>query len=71
MMTMATPLSTVRTTLVLSFLSSVKALCSGGLRLHCLVCCCCSCFNILLMSDLSLSASWVGSLEDACSVGVM
>ena len=70
MMTMATPLSTVRATLVLSFLSSVRALCWGGLRLHCLVCCC-SCFRILLMSDLSSSTSWVGSLEDACSVAVM
>ena len=71
MMTMATPLSALRTNLVLSFLSCVRALHCEGLRLHCLVCCCCSCFSILLTFDLTSSASWVGSLEDACSIAVM
>ena len=71
MMTMATPLSAARTTLELSFLSSVRALHWEGLRLHCLLCCCCRCLSILLTSDLSSSASWVGSLVAACSVEVM
>ena len=68
MMTMATPLSTVRTTLVLSFLTSVRALHWEGLRLHFLLCCC---LSSLLTSDLSSSASWVGNLLAACSVEVM
>ena len=71
MMTMATPLSAVRTTLELSCLSSVRALHLEGLRLHYLLCCCCSCLSILLTSDLSSSVSWVGNLEAACSVEVM
>ena len=71
MMTMAIPLSIVRTTLVLSFLSCVRALHWEGLRLQWLLCCCCSCFSILLTSDLNSSASWAGNLEDACSVAVM
>ena len=71
MMTMATPLSAVRTTLELSCLSSVRDLHWEGLRLHCLLCCCCSCLSILLTSDLSSSASWDGNLLAACSVEVM
>ena len=71
MMTMATPLSAVRTTLELSCFSCVRALCWEGLRLHWLLCCCCCCLRILLTSDLNSSASWAGSLEDACSVAVM
>ena len=39
--------------------------------MHCLLCCSCSCLSILLMSDLSSSASWVGNLLAACSVEVM
>ena len=70
MMTMATPLSAVRTTLELSFPSSVRALHWEGLRLHCLSCCY-NCLNILLTSDLSSSASWVGNLLAVCSVEVM
>ena len=71
MMTMATPLSAVRTTLELSCLSSVRALHWEGLRLHCLLCCCCSCLSILLTSDLSFYASWDGNLLAASPVEVM
>ena len=71
MMTMATPLSTVSITLLLSFLSSVRALHCAGLRLQWLLCCCCCSFNSQLTSDLNSSASCVGSLEDACSVAVI
>ena len=71
MMTMATPLSAVRTTLVLSCLSCVRALHCDGLRLQCLLCCCCCCFRSLFTSDLNSSASWVGSLDDASSVAMM
>ena len=72
MMTMATPLSTVSTTLELSCLSCVRALHCVGFRLHLLLhwdCCCC--LSSLLMSDLNSSASWAGSLEDACSTAGM
>ena len=71
MMTMATPLSAVRTTLVLPSLSCVRALHCAGLRLQWLLCCCSCCFSSLLTSDLNSSASCVGSLEDACSVAMM
>ena len=71
MMTMATPLSAVRTTLELSCFSSVRALHWEGLRLHCLLYCCCNCLRILLTCDLSSSASWDGNLLAACSVEVM
>ena len=69
-MTMATALSVVRTTLELSCLSCVRALHWEGLRLHWLLWWCC-CLRILLTSDLNSSASYAGSLEDACSVAVM
>ena len=71
MMTMANSLSAVRTTLVLSILSSVRALHWEGFRLQGLLCCCCSCLSSLLTSDLNSSASWAGKLEDACSVAVI
>ena len=71
MMTMATPLSAVRTTLEMSCLSSVRVLHWEELRLHCLLCCCCNCLRILLTSDLSSSASWDDNLLAACSVEVM
>ena len=70
MMTMATPLSAVRTTLELSCFSCVRALHWEGLRLHWLLWCCC-CLRILLTSGLNSSASWAGSLEDACFMAVM
>ena len=71
MMTMATPLSAVRTTLEFVLFKFCKGFALGGLRLHCLLCCCCNCLRILLTSDLSSSASWDGSLLAACSVEVM
>ena len=42
----------------------------GGVEVT-LLCCCCSCLSILLTSDLSSSASWVGNLVAAYSVEVM
>ena len=65
----ATPLSAVRMTLVLSCLSWVRALYCAGLRLHWVWCWCC--FRSLLTSDLNSSASWVFNLAAATSVAVM
>ena len=71
MMTMATPLSAVRTTLELSCLSCVRALCCMGLRLHLLLHCVCGYLSSLLTSDLNSLAFWCRSLEDACSTAVV
>ena len=67
--TLATPLSAVRMTLVLSCFSWVRALHCAGLRLQWVDCWCC--LSSLLTSALNSSASWVFSLAAATSVPVM
>ena len=69
MTTIATPLSAVSMTLVLSCLSWVRALCCAGLRLQLMWCCCC--LSSLLTFALSSSASCVFNLAAATSVAVM
>ena len=71
MMTMATPLSAVRSILEVSCLSWVRALCCMGFRLQWFVHWYWDCLSNLLTSDVSSSASWAGSLEEACSMAVM
>ena len=71
MMTMATPLSAVRTTLELSCLSCVSSQHCVGFRLHWLLHCVCGCLSNLFTSDLNSLTSWAGSLEAACSTVVI
>ena len=68
-MTMATPLSTVRTTLLLSCLSWVRALHCAGVEVAVFVVL--LLFESLFTSDLNSSASWLGTLDAASSVAVM
>ena len=71
MMTMATPLSAVRTTLEVSCFSCVRALHCMGLTLHWFLHWVWDSLSNLLTSDLSSSVSWAGSLEEACSTAVV
>ena len=71
MITMATPLSAVSTTLDVSCLSCVSALHCIGLMLLWLLHWLCCCLSRQLTSDPSYSASLNGSLEEASSIAVM
>ena len=70
-MTMATPSWTMSTTLDVSCFSCVRALHCMGLRLHSFLYWVWCCLSRQLTSDLSSSASWAGSLEEACYTTVM